>query len=80
MGIHLRVFDEIYLMNTNMTSLEGFLKSLHSCALAESNLSIERVKYITLVTNLNTVFLITWVTLILSFLELRRIYVLFFPF
>ena len=31
-------------MNTYMTRLDGFKKSLHPCALDESSLSIERVK------------------------------------
>ena len=43
MGTHMRVLSESYPMNTNMTSLDGLLKSLHPCALDESSLSIGRV-------------------------------------
>ena len=33
MGTHLRVLSESYLMNTYMTGLDGFQKSLHPCDL-----------------------------------------------
>ena len=33
MGTHLRVISESYLMNTNMTGLDGLQKELHPCAL-----------------------------------------------
>ena len=33
MGPHLRVLSESYLMNTNMTRLDGLQKKLHPCAL-----------------------------------------------
>ena len=42
MGTHLRVLSEGFPMSTNM-SLDGFRKSLHSCALDKSSLSIGRV-------------------------------------
>ena len=41
MGTHLRVLNESFPMNTNMTGFRGFF---HSCALDESSLSIGRVK------------------------------------
>ena len=41
---HLGVFSESYLMNTNMTGLNVFQRSLHPCGLDESSLSIGRVK------------------------------------
>ena len=44
MGTHLRVLSESYLMNTNMTGLDGFQRSLHPCALDEISLSIIRSK------------------------------------
>ena len=43
MGTHLRVLSKSYPMNTNMTGLDGFQKSLPTCALDESSLSIRRV-------------------------------------
>ena len=46
MGTHLRVLSESYLMNTNMTGLRCFLKSLRSCALDESSHSIGRIPYL----------------------------------
>ena len=45
MGTHPRVFSESYPMNANMTGFNGFHKSLRSCALGESNLSIQRDIY-----------------------------------
>ena len=44
MGAHLRELSESYPMNTNMTGLDGFQKSLHSCSLDKSRFSIGRVK------------------------------------
>ena len=44
MGTHLRELSESYLMNTNMTGLRWFSKSLCTCSMVESSLSIERVK------------------------------------
>ena len=35
-----------YSVNTNMTGLDGFQKSLHPCALDESSISIGRVNMI----------------------------------
>ena len=43
MGTHLKVLSESFPMNTNMTCLDGFQKSLCSCDLDESSLSIGRV-------------------------------------
>ena len=43
MGTHLRVLSKSYPMNTNMTGLDGFQKSLRPCGLDESSLSIGRV-------------------------------------
>ena len=43
MGTHLRVLNESYPMNTNMTGLRWFSKTLHPCTLDESSLSIGRV-------------------------------------
>ena len=42
MGTNLIVLSESYPLNTNMTGFikDGFQKSLHSCALDESSLSI----------------------------------------
>ena len=48
MGTHLRVLSESFPMNTNMTGLDGFRKSLRSCALDERSLSIERVEIATI--------------------------------
>ena len=45
MGTHLKALNESYPMNTNMTGFQCFFqKSLRSCALDESSLSIGRVK------------------------------------
>ena len=44
MGTHLRVLCENDPMDTNMTGLDGFQKSMHPCALDASSLSIRRVK------------------------------------
>ena len=44
MGAHWRALSESSLMDTNMTWLIVFQKSLHSCALDKSGLSIWRVK------------------------------------
>ena len=46
MGTHLIVLSESFSMHTNMTGLDGYLKSLHPCTLDESSLSIGRVKYL----------------------------------
>ena len=47
MGTHLRVLNESYPMNTNMTGFRWFSqKSLSLCALDENSLSIGRVKNI----------------------------------
>ena len=45
MGTHLRELGEGYLMNANMTgfTVDDFQKSLHTCALDKSSLSIGRV-------------------------------------
>ena len=40
MGTHLRVLSESIPMNTNMTGLDSFQKSLRPCALNESSLSM----------------------------------------
>ena len=40
MGTHLRVLSKSYPVNTNMTGLDGFRKTLRPCTLAESSLSI----------------------------------------
>ena len=45
MGTHLKELSESYPMNTNMTGLDGFQKSLCPCALDKSSLSIGRVNY-----------------------------------
>ena len=44
MGTHLRVLRESYLMNTTWQVQDGYKISLHPCALAESSLSIGRLK------------------------------------
>ena len=44
MGTHLRELSESLPMNTNMTGLDGFQKSLRPYALDESSLSIGNVK------------------------------------
>ena len=44
MGTHLTVLSESFPMNTNMTCLDVFQKSLCSCDLDVSSLSIGRVK------------------------------------
>ena len=44
MGTHLRVLDESFSMNINMTGIQWFSKILASCALDESSLSSGRVK------------------------------------
>ena len=46
MGTHLRVLGKSYSMNTDMTGLRWFQKSLRACALDKSSLSIGRVKEI----------------------------------
>ena len=46
MGTHLRVLGEGYPMSTNMTRFRWFQRSLRSCALGKSSLSIGRVKVI----------------------------------
>ena len=43
MGTHLRVLTESYLMNTNMTGLDGFQKYLRPCSFDGNILSIGRV-------------------------------------
>ena len=43
MGTHMRVLQESYPMNTNMTRFRWFSKILHPCALIERSLSIGRV-------------------------------------
>ena len=50
MGIHLRVHNESYPMNTNMTGFRWLSKSLHPCALDESSLSIGRVNNLAIFT------------------------------
>ena len=45
MGTHMKVLSESFPMNTNMTGFRCFFqKYLHPCALAESSLSIGKVK------------------------------------
>ena len=41
MVTHLRVLNESYLMNTNMTGLDDFQKSLFPCALAKVASALE---------------------------------------
>ena len=43
MGTHLRVLNESYPMNTNMTGFRRFSKNLCACAVEESSFSIGRV-------------------------------------
>ena len=43
MGTHLRVLNESFQMNTNMTGFRWFSSIFVSCALDESSLTIQRV-------------------------------------
>ena len=45
MGTHLRVLDESYPVNTNMTGLRGFSKVFAFLCLGRNSLSIGRVKH-----------------------------------
>ena len=57
MGTHLRVLSESYPMNTNMTGLRCFSKSLRPCTLDKCSLSIGRVKCVINVSRFSVVLL-----------------------
>ena len=46
MGTHLRVLSESSQINTNMTGFSWFQKCMHSCALGQNSLSIQRVDWV----------------------------------